>query len=273
MKHASRNSTDLGTGNLKMLLRARRVSRPRPNLKWGPLTMAMIRACLIAILLVLLPAASCSAEVVDLLAPPHVELGTHARVLSESESTTPQSTSAWTPEQAQAALQREGAPGRGKVLNLGIGRPALWLQLDLHNPTDSPLMRQILIGQSWLDHLDVWVLTADGQVRHWRTGDEVAGQPGLDDVHGYVFKHAFAPGRHRLLVRAQTADQLTVNLRLRTTEDADAEGRRDRYLYGFLYGFILSLVAYNLMLYVGLRRKVYVLYALYLLAFLLLNLA
>ncbi len=238
--------------------------------------MTLIRTCFLRVLLGLLPVASCAAEVVDLLAPPRVELGAHAVVLSEpapSESITPELARAWTPEQALAALQREGTPGRGKVLNLGIGRPALWLQLDLHNPTAGPLIRQILIGQSWLDHLDVWVLAADGHVQHWRTGDEVAGQLGLDDVHGYVFKRAFAPGHHRLLVRAQTADQLTVNLRLRTTADADAEGSRDRYLYGFLYGYILSLVAYNLMLFVGLRRKVYVLYALYLLAFLLLNLA
>ncbi len=217
-------------------------------------------------LLCLLPLAAPAAEGVDLLAPPPVELGTFATVLSETDR-------AWTPEAAMDALQRDGQPGRGKVLNLGIGRPTLWLQLSLRNPTATVLERQVLIGQSWLDHVEVWVFAADGQVRHWQTGDEVAGQPGLDDVHGYVFAHGFAPGSHRLLVRVETADQLTVNLRLRTPADADAEGRRDRYLYGFLYGFMLSLVAYNLMLFVGLRRKVYVLYALYLLSFLLLNLA
>jgi diguanylate cyclase (GGDEF)-like protein len=75
------------------------------------------------------------------------------------------------------------------------------------------------------------------------------------------------------LVRVQTADQLTINLRLRTPEQADVEASRDRYLYGFLYGFIASLVAYNLMLSFGLRRRVYLLYALYLASFLLLNLA
>ena len=205
-------------------------------------------------------------QLLDLLTPPPYEVGEQATMLTENAA-------AMTPQQALATLQRDGVPGRGKVLNLGIGRPAQWLQLDLHNPSDQTLTRHILLGQSWLDHIDVWVLTKDSVVQHWQTGDEVAGQPGLNEVHGYVFVHTFAPGTHRLLVRVQTDDQLTINLRLRTPEQADMEASRDRYLYGFLYGFIASLVAYNLMLFVGLRQRVYLLYALYLASFLLLNLA
>jgi diguanylate cyclase (GGDEF)-like protein len=205
-------------------------------------------------------------QTLDLLAPPQYEVGEQATMLTESAA-------AMTPQQALVGLQRDGVLGRAKVLNLGIGRPAQWLLLDLHNPSDQTLTRHILLGQSWLDHIDVWVLTKDSVVRHWQTGDEVAGQPGLNEVHGYVFTHTFAPGTHRLLVRVQTDDQLTINLRLRTPEQADREASRDHYLYGFLYGFIASLVAYNLMLFVGLRQRVYLLYALYLSSFLLLNLA
>ena len=205
-------------------------------------------------------------QALDLLSPPQYEVGEQATMLTENAAVL-------TPQQAFVALQSEGVPGRAKVLNLGIGRPAEWLLLDLHNPSDQALTRHILLGQSWLDHIDVWVLTMGSIARHWHTGDEVVGQPGLNDVHGYVFAHTFAPGSHRLLVRVQTADQLTINLRLRTPEQADVEASRDRYLYGFLYGFIASLVAYNLMLFFGLRRRVYLLYALYLASFLLLNLA
>ena len=205
-------------------------------------------------------------QALDLLSPPQYEVGEQATMLTENAAVL-------TPQQALVALQSEGVPGRAKVLNLGIGRPAEWLLLDLHNPSDQALTRHILLGQSWLDHIDVWVLTMGSIARHWHTGDEVVGQPGLNDVHGYVFAHTFAPGSHRLLVRVQTADQLTINLRLRTPEQADVEASRDRYLYGFLYGFIASLVAYNLMLFFGLRRRVYLLYALYLASFLLLNLA
>ena len=205
-------------------------------------------------------------QALDLWAPPQHELGAQATTLTEGATDL-------TPQQALQALQSDGIPGRAKVLNLGIGRPTQWLILDLHNPTEQALTRQILLGQSWLDHIDVWVLTQASMARHWKTGDEVAGQPGLNDVHGYVFEHVFSPGPHRLLVRVQTDDQLTINLRLRTPAQADAEASRDRYLYGFLYGFIASLVAYNLMLFVGLRRRVYLLYALYLASFLVLNLA
>lgn len=205
-------------------------------------------------------------QALDLLSPPQYEVGEQATMLTENAVVL-------TPQQALVALQSEGVPGRAKVLNLGIGRPAEWLLLDLHNPSDQALTRHILLGQSWLDHIDVWVLTMGSIARHWHTGDEVVGQPGLNDVHGYVFAHTFAPGSHRLLVRVQTADQLTINLRLRTPEHADVEASRDRYLYGFLYGFIASLVAYNLMLFFGLRRRVYLLYALYLASFLVLNLA
>lgn len=222
-----------------------------------------LRALLLA--LTLAAGFACAAPI-DLRQPPTQELGEQVTVLSETDT-------AWTPIEAQAQLQARGALGTEKVLNVGIGRPPIWLALELENPGAEVLPRQLLLGQSWLDYIDVWVTSPDGSTRHWRTGDEVVGQPGLNDVHGYVFAHNFGPGVHRLLVRVATADPLTVNLRLRTPEAADAEAARDRYLYGFLYGFIASLIAYNLMLYIGLRRRVYVLYALYLSAFLLLNLS
>ena len=126
-------------------------------------------------------------QALDLLSPPQYEVGEQATMLTENAAVL-------TPQQAFVALQSEGVPGRAKVLNLGIGRPAEWLLLDLHNPSDQALTRHILLGQSWLDHIDVWVLTMGSIARHWHTGDEVVGQPGLNDVHGYVFAHTFAPG-------------------------------------------------------------------------------
>ena len=225
---------------------------------------AAVRLLLALVYLLALPV--WANQSLDLLAPPEQELGEHATIVGESAT-------AWTPKQALEALQQEGTAGKAKVLSLGIGRPTQWLQLDVNNPTEQPLTRQLLVGQSWLDHIDVWVLRDDAIVRHWKTGDEMATQPGLDEVHGYKFEHMFAPGPHRLLVRVHTIDQLTINLRLRTPNQADSEASLDRYLYGFLYGFIASLAAYNLMLFAGLRKRVYLLYALYLLSFLLLNLA
>jgi diguanylate cyclase (GGDEF)-like protein len=158
-----------------------------------------------------------------------------------------------------------------EVLGFGIGAPPVWVFLRLDNPTSLPQPRRIAIGQAWLDRIEVY-LVRDGTVAaSWITGDEIPGMPLLDDALGYVFDFSFPPGVTELYVRAATKDPLVLNLGLHTPQAAAVLAKTRHYGYGLLYGFLLALTGYNLMLYAGLRQKSQLLYAIYLLSFVGLN--
>lgn len=176
-------------------------------------------------------------------------------------------------DEAIAAAAGQSIPANSAVLNLGIGHAPVWLSLQVSNPTPTPVPRALTIGAAWLDFVDIHVIGPDGSVKTWTTGDEVASVPYLDDALGYVVEPVFAPGKSLILLRIETPDPMVVQLRLLTPDAVKAESRWEHYAYGFLYGFLLSLIAYNVMLFIGLRRQVNLLYSLYLLTFVVLNIA
>jgi hypothetical protein len=83
----------------------------------------------------------------------------------------------------------------------------------------------------------------------------------------------FGPGRTDIFVRIATPDPMVVPIFLTTPNQDEVQSEFQSYSYGFLYGFLFALLIYNAMLYAGLRQKRYLLYAVYLGMFLLMNIA
>jgi diguanylate cyclase (GGDEF)-like protein len=93
--------------------------------------------------------------------------------------------------------------------------------------------------------------------------------PGL----GFAFPLAVPAGRSEIFIRAETPDPMLLPLSLQLASQVAAEERGVHYGYGLLYGFLLALIAYNTMLFAGLRKGSYLYYAAYLLCFIGLNLS
>lgn len=155
----------------------------------------------------------------------------------------------------------------------GIGPDPVWFRLLVDNPSAEAVPRVLLAGTSWIDQLDFYVVN-DGQlVRHLMAGDRephfkhpVAGM-------GYLFQHQFAPGLSEVYLRASTPDPLLLPLRILTPESMQIAERQTSYSYGMVYGFVLALLAYNLILYFGIGQRSHLDYSLYLGCFLLMNVA
>lgn len=163
-------------------------------------------------------------------------------------------------------------PGDGRVPAFGIGSNAVWLSVAFSNPRAAPRDMRLLLGTAWIDRLDIWLVQGEALV-HLRAGDGERGLLHPIPGQGYAIDHRFAPGVTELFVRAQTDDPLLLPLQVQTAEAAVRAVRISHYSYGFLYGFLLALVAYNGLLYTGLRQRSYRNYALYLGAFVILNIA
>lgn len=176
-------------------------------------------------------------------------------------------------EEARAAWQR-GAfrPGARAALAQGLGSPPLWQRLELDNPGPSLRELHLVAAMTWVDDVEVVLVGPDGTQHRWQAGDEWPGArqaaPGL----GLVFPLALQPGRSELWVRAQTPDPMLVPLRLLDEPRLRHLERVQHYGYGLLYGYLLALMAYNAMLFGGLRARSHLYYAAYLLSFIAVNL-
>jgi two-component system, sensor histidine kinase LadS len=206
------------------------------------------------------------AEAIWIDEAPTGPLGKRLQVWLESEPVSP--------DQARelAGAGRFKASAR-PVPALGIGAPPVWMRFQVDNPTPAAVPRVLLIGTSWLDRIDVYFWQGDQLHGHQLAGDrQLAYQPPVPGM-GFLIHHDYAPGITEVLIRVESPDPLLVPVRLLTEPALASAELATRYSYGLLYGFLLALFAYNLMLYAGLRQSSHLNYSIYLASFILLNLA
>lgn len=176
-------------------------------------------------------------------------------------------------EAVSAEASGKFAPGKSPVLDFGIGSRPVWIHLSILNPSISGLERSILIENSWLDHIRLYFLK-DGKVEaSFDAGDSMPFRMRPFPGRFFSFDHEFSPGRTEIYLRIVTPDPVVVPIFML---DRQAEASREMlqgYGYGFVYGYLIALMAYNLLLYLKLREKRLLLYAAFLAAFLLTNIA
>lgn len=236
-----------------------------PALRWQRFLAVSLQRCVLG--MVLLWSIAVQASVTPLEVIGTSAAGRHAEVFIEhGDALTPQ---------AALALQREGRfeAADAAAPKFGIGARPVWLHLAVDNRDPVVQRRQLVAGVPWIDRLDVYLLRGETVVARFAAGDGAAGlQPPAGSL-GFQFEHVFEPGVTEVLVRAASPDPLLLPLRLLAPEPARAAQRMHDYGYGLLYGYLLALIAYNAMLYVGLRDRSQRDYVLYLGSFLLLSLA
>lgn len=175
---------------------------------------------------------------------------------------------------ADAFLDRQAcsaAPDGREFISLGSTRDALWLCIPLHNGESTPLQRLLVFDPSWLEDLQVLLYQQHDLVQSFQLG---ALRPFAERTLAQrLINHevSIPPGDSLLLVRAQSRDPVDVNLTL-WEQGAYFEAQSlEAIFWGATYGILGAMLLYNLFLYVSVRDRIYVAYAVYLLMFLMLN--
>ncbi|MFC5301407.1 sensor domain-containing diguanylate cyclase [Azospira restricta] len=198
---------------------------------------------------------------------PTQALGLHAGQLREGSAPL-------TLEQASA----ERAAGRfaastAAMLSFGIRSAPVWIHLAFANASAAPLPRRLLIENSWQDRIDVYFVGPDGTTTPLHLGDTRPQAERPVPGRHFAVDHRFAPGVTDLYLRVEAADPIVLPIYL-TTPEAHAERRQAHgYRYGFLYGYLLALMGYNLLLFLGLRDRRHLAYAAFIALFVATNLA
>ena len=223
-----------------------------------------ISGALLGLLLLCLGSAA-SADPVSAQSPPENAIGLHSSYIKE--------TGARLAINDAIAAYDSGKflAGGTPVLNFGIGSRPVWIHFDVDNRTGGSLPRRLSIETSWLDKVDIYFRVGHRLIDTYHLGDaqKFAQRP----IYSRFFEvdHDFDPGISEVYIRVQTSDPMVVPVYLRTPGASASFERWQSYSYGFVYGYLFALLAYNAILFIGLRSRRYIFYAVYLASFALLN--
>ena len=177
------------------------------------------------------------------------------------------------PDAVAALRAGKFAPGNSQVLNFGIGAKPVWIHFAVDNPTAAPVQKRLSIETAWLDRTEVYFQHQGRTVETYRVGDDQAFSQRPLASRYFVFDHAFAAGTSEVFIRIETPDPMVVPIHLASPEAFQVRQTQQELSYGVVYGFLLALIAYNAILYLGFRSSRYLLYSAYLAMFVVMNIA
>ncbi len=150
---------------------------------------------------------------------------------------------------------------------------AYWFVVPLENNQTSPLTRLLMFEPSWLDDVRVTLTAGHGVHQSFVGGDTQAFAQRSMPYRLTNFMLTMPPGKSTLVVRVQTRDPFFVNLRLMSIDSFSKFSASEALYYGLVYGGLLSLLVFNLVLFLSSREKTYLAYCCLLVTFLIMHAA
>ncbi|WP_420933845.1 diguanylate cyclase [Alteromonas sp. A081] len=173
-------------------------------------------------------------------------------------------------QQALAAFNEDKfIKNTANKVSFGFTDEILWAVLPIQTDTtkDGGLSAVIEIDNAWLDVVDIFFIYGDEIVRQESLGDTEAISGRTYNARMPSVSHVFASGNTYVLFRFISQDPMTIPIYLSSESATKSVMLENAYFYGFLYGALLILLVYNLVLYTYLKERRYLLYSCYLLAF------
>ncbi|WP_299266206.1 diguanylate cyclase [uncultured Psychrosphaera sp.] len=157
----------------------------------------------------------------------------------------------------------------GQTISKGFNVETTWFKTSINNSNALSSHYRLSIESPWLDYIDVYFVNPNGEVEHIIGGDHlpISEQPIFSRF--FATDMQFEQGVTDLYIRIQTEAIMPVPIKLSTLADAITNDGNDKFEYGFLYGILVALALYNLVLFFSIRKKIFGLYVLYISGFVL----
>jgi diguanylate cyclase (GGDEF)-like protein len=199
--------------------------------------------------------------IIDLSQQKSLTAGEYANFFQESSA----------PLTLEQAIERfDNSPmnmGSGQSLSLGISVSPVWLKVRLLLPENEDPLYRFSVETPWLDYIDAWLVHNGKIIKQVRGGDALAYSDRPMQYRYFAFESPLPEGETTLYMRVETVGPMAIPLYISEAKLATQRDVSSGYQYGFLYGIMVALAVYNLIIYFSIRHKEYGLYALYLLGF------
>lgn len=148
---------------------------------------------------------------------------------------------------------------------------AFWYKFDVYNKKSVPIKRLIVVGIPWIDSVKIHVENKNTQLSIYEGGDTFTYKNRAIN-HVYTnFEHEFGSGHSSVYVQVKTLDPFIVPLSVMDSSTFLHEEVNHSNYTGFIYGIIMAMLLYNLVLFFNIKIAYYGFYVLYLGLFLLMN--
>ncbi|MDP4547605.1 EAL domain-containing protein [Marinobacter sp. MDS2] len=155
-----------------------------------------------------------------------------------------------------------------KTANFGYTQDQIWLRFTVSNPASTQLVE---ISYPALDHIDLYVFENGELIQKESTGDQNLFAERAVQHPLFLFPLQLqAEGHYTILVRAQTQGAMQIPLKLWDRQQYFEHASIETQLHAGYYGILLTVICFNLFVFLALREPVYLLYVLSTLGYLIL---
>lgn len=155
------------------------------------------------------------------------------------------------------------------TLNPGLTTDAYWLRVRIPNPSERPREWTLLAEAAYLDHVDAWLFDSNGNQRTLDLSDRRPFSERVLNHRALGFEHQTPAGGYSDVYLRVAHDRLdTMHLGFRVIPEAAFPGEvaQSYFIYGLLYGAMLVLAIYALIVWRRGRDPRFGYYAAYILA-------
>ena len=164
----------------------------------------------------------------------------------------------------EQVLALEFQDNHAESANFGFSQSAWWVRLRLSNPSGQT--RLLLLRQDYplIDWLELWSRQPDGSWQALRTGDRRPFASREIRHRDFIFSLELPPqAEQTYYLRYASAGSLNIGLSLSAPQALLERIGLEQLAYGFYYGAFLSLVLYNLFMFLVVRDRAFFFYLLY----------
>ena len=145
----------------------------------------------------------------------------------------------------------------------GMTTSPYWLRFSLTNQTDKSLNLITALDYSQLDDVIFYVFEDGRKVHEFATGDTRPFYPREVDHPNILMQLALSPGQNKTVyIRVQTEGSMILPLRISQEHAFFENAAKEQKLHFFYYGCLTVIILINLAVFLTLREKLYLFYAL-----------
>ncbi|MDH5637150.1 MAG: sensor histidine kinase [Nitrospinota bacterium] len=162
------------------------------------------------------------------------------------------------------------APLGKQIPNFSFSRSAFWLRFSIRNDTEEA--QPLILHQftPWIDSMDLYLTWADGRTELRRAGEKYPFAQREVEHNHFLFRLDLRPGDTvNLMMRVESLDPLQLPLTVWKENAFWPYSGKVHMYFGLVFGCLLVVFFYNMLLYFSLRDITYLHYILYILSLLL----
>ena len=190
-----------------------------------------------------------------------IHLGLHLELLEDPQKQ-------WGIQDVMSAeMSQKFTVSKVKIPNLGLSKSAWWARFEVENPVAKTQERLLEIPFSFMESIDLFVVHENGEVESVSSGHRFPFAQRPLHNRNFVLPLELRPNsKTAVYLRVSTDNRLFLPLILWNKEEFGNKTKLDIYSLGFYYGALGMMLIFNLFIFLLMRDRTHLDYALFLLA-------